>query len=1026
MPSPALRKIIADIATERTMRMPIHRTIRSISPDMRLVQSTYRSYGLRDAATYTGKSYSSAVHHKHPGHPFNRKTGVVRAKGYHCYKELFGSMFSDYQLYANTELATLALPEDMVRRIYTEGHNQGSATVWGVPSRAKLGTAWAANRSHVQTLYDKKVNAQGYAARKEITFRLDIIAVLYSQGGFSTRSSAHNDGAAGSGQAETALGGRINQRAHVTAEGDNGSQPQHHPYWVIPTRGINAFVFTNASRFISTLDNIFQLGALPSPEASDVGHYIARYYTALLFMRLLQLGLTSETDLFYDHWIWRAAWEAPVYGDERRARIGTVTRRGLGLLARLHRDSWVWLDDQQMDWMHKHLTFKVLTTCFIPRNPKINQWLSQTNIQGFTTGSVRSGYLVQHLVQTAAIAREEFGELGSSATPNRARRRRLWKTAVSLENRAIGLIINEVARAYSLHLLEKLQRYWEAMFKSFKDEIPPETSRERAEVMMPALFCESVDPGMPAEDMSFLEYARIGPPTLTLLLKKFRNGATPMVLLPVDLAAVYHEACSIYFEQESAMVFASHDSVVESISAGPGREPRESTQRTAPATRAQSREAEIGLQGLFPRWLPKRGKDTLGPSSATRDTANQWSLLVYRTLFDDLKFKTWRRNAFCELYETLRDTYNRHRGERSIEFENTFRETIGNHILVMFNSDNSKEVGTLRAMPSPPTYNNPCTLPRAASHIANTKVPSFFLIQFQAPLVYAPGGIHNASLREQMQLCFKNYDHFLTLRRIQQWRQVILMKPWEWDWSDGFVNLPEISEALINHLKRVFQMLSDVQHLDGVDLEFLDPDRQTFVPRGLASRLDTSSGKHWGSGNVGHFNTMVEVQGQTVLRISDVKNSWPAMFLPFKELVTTIREHVADVVDCLSHREFQQALQSFSANMEDLSWANDVCDNLGINDAPEAREDADYTPPLFDPAWYRSGQLSAADLEQGAYQQERMNSHGEYEDMMNFLNQRTPPQEEAREDQEDLNGHEDGDHASETEIPDSDDGSWDF
>ncbi|QUC19085.1 uncharacterized protein UV8b_03326 [Ustilaginoidea virens] len=118
--------------------------LREPSLDIKLSKSLFYSYSTREAATYTGKARGvirQGAAYLHPGHPLCRKTGVVRAKGYHSYKELFGSIFSDYKLYANAKIAILALPEAVVDKIYIAGHNQGRATKAGAPPRSKVKAA---------------------------------------------------------------------------------------------------------------------------------------------------------------------------------------------------------------------------------------------------------------------------------------------------------------------------------------------------------------------------------------------------------------------------------------------------------------------------------------------------------------------------------------------------------------------------------------------------------------------------------------------------------------------------------------------------------------------------------------------------------------------------------------------------------------------------------------------------------------------------------------------------------------------
>jgi len=84
----------------------LHRELQELVPECPLDARYYRSFLLRDAENYYVKARPTRA--SNPGHPEARSPGIIRAKAYNCCKELFGVMFSDYQLFSSGSLPLLA------------------------------------------------------------------------------------------------------------------------------------------------------------------------------------------------------------------------------------------------------------------------------------------------------------------------------------------------------------------------------------------------------------------------------------------------------------------------------------------------------------------------------------------------------------------------------------------------------------------------------------------------------------------------------------------------------------------------------------------------------------------------------------------------------------------------------------------------------------------------------------------------------------------------------------------------------
>ncbi|KAJ3453179.1 hypothetical protein MRS44_018834 [Fusarium solani] len=245
----------------------LHKSLQDLVPEAPLDAKYYRSFLLRDAGTYYAKARPSRV--PNPGHPDARSPGIVRAKAYNCSKELFGIMFSNYQLFSSGHLPLLAFDEGMLKDLEGMDQNRQRAFVPQL-NRSHLLHAWDANKRHLRAISSLRRHPN-FGIRKEVTFRLDVILAMWADGAL---------------------------------------EPDRSPYtgptsWDVP---LDAGA---AARLILPLDHIFQEvtrkeGEQPSSSTDPVRQILA-FYTAQLFCRLLIYALDDEEEeQNFDNWIWRS------------------------------------------------------------------------------------------------------------------------------------------------------------------------------------------------------------------------------------------------------------------------------------------------------------------------------------------------------------------------------------------------------------------------------------------------------------------------------------------------------------------------------------------------------------------------------------------------------------------------------------------------------------------------------------------------------------------------------------------------
>ncbi|KAK2469518.1 hypothetical protein H9L39_18789 [Fusarium oxysporum f. sp. albedinis] len=133
----------------------LHEQLSKIAPRSHLNAVDFQWFLLRDIGDYQAKAKRTRA--SNPGHPHERKPGVIRAKAYSCHKELFSVMFSDYDLFGSGFLPLLALDEGMINDLSSATGNQGRHQA---PNTTQvLLKASEANKRHLRATSDARALA---------------------------------------------------------------------------------------------------------------------------------------------------------------------------------------------------------------------------------------------------------------------------------------------------------------------------------------------------------------------------------------------------------------------------------------------------------------------------------------------------------------------------------------------------------------------------------------------------------------------------------------------------------------------------------------------------------------------------------------------------------------------------------------------------------------------------------------------------------------------------------------------------
>ncbi|KAH8647516.1 hypothetical protein BGZ61DRAFT_376625, partial [Ilyonectria robusta] len=110
---------------------------------------------------------------------------------YNCSKDLFGVMFSNYQLFSSGHLPLLDFDEGMLKDLAGMDQNRQRAFIPQL-NRFHLLHAWDANKRHLRAISSLCMHPN-FGIRKEVTFRLDVILAMWADGALEPERSPYTE-----------------------------------------------------------------------------------------------------------------------------------------------------------------------------------------------------------------------------------------------------------------------------------------------------------------------------------------------------------------------------------------------------------------------------------------------------------------------------------------------------------------------------------------------------------------------------------------------------------------------------------------------------------------------------------------------------------------------------------------------------------------------------------------------------------------------------------------------------------------
>ncbi|KAI6756496.1 hypothetical protein HG531_014127, partial [Fusarium graminearum] len=654
----------------------------------------FQSYLLHQSGTYASKaplpSTSSPSAH-------SQRLCIPRAKAYNCNKELFATMHSDYQLFGAPSLPLLALPQELIDQL-RQANQKGHRAAENRQKRGQILHAWNTCKAHVNAAQSSR-QVSHYGVRREVTFRLDGILYLWKTNAFRPEDPWRMScgPVAKSFQPSDLASNRL-------------------PFWVLPTKHVNQLIVTNAARFIRPLDYLFheatnspamplatdpddnrdaQSGQLPDrmdldrPDPAEPADLLQQdpcrkasllisLYTAKLLMRLLVLSLTSEARYSFDRWIWEAEW---------RARPGSQETQ----------DGMVWLAPHHINWITGQLTLEVLLNIYMERNPLQAELATPSTITLLATGNIAAERYIHQQLAAIPQGRESTADLHlSQLQPTRGINTLQYSldfnTAVAASPpsaaiqariiRSLTSAFHEIARAYNIYILVKLESQWSLLQKKGQGQGQGATQRSH--------------PLPPIAKLHWL----------------IRRAKQPESYIPTayDIELAFIEAFGLYYPtQEQREREAGEEELYSDSDDDDDNDLiRGATIRSGgrPPRRPQ-----------LPYWMTSRtNKPPLQDS---------WSLFVFDRLFKSADSEqgrsppSWNNLDFLILYRRYKTLFQSTLSRYSVDFDVEMRRRIGYFIRLTFEGDVTK----------------PVTFSKQQKY---TKLPHFFRIKMFAPYFYNP------------------------------------------------------------------------------------------------------------------------------------------------------------------------------------------------------------------------------------------------------------------------------------------------
>lgn len=360
---------------------------------------------------------------------------IAYNKAYNTNKEMFATPLKGYDLFQNPQFEALPFSQSLIEKWYDLNSRAGSKGY--VRKREQLITAYCRTKQRLSTALASAANSS-FAARQEfrVSYRLlEYIASADGQGrrhprsgSMDSESTAISAGSArGGGRAagtklttvnldESTRTRSTRATASLASEAGNDRPGAHRPFWILPTKAVNAFMAAQMNRWLLILEVLIcrTNHTLNGKPVLAEEQQLMNGAMASTVLRLLRYGSNGDAAGPGMQSILAQSWRSRVYksrssrnarpdvpevagddddsyveseedesGSERPGQQGSTLQHGVGISDCIERYGIAWLPRDKVLWNTEYPTFtaEAMRTLAVTKNGFQRSFSKTSNIQ---------------------------------------------------------------------------------------------------------------------------------------------------------------------------------------------------------------------------------------------------------------------------------------------------------------------------------------------------------------------------------------------------------------------------------------------------------------------------------------------------------------------------------------------------------------------------------------------------------------------------------------------------------------------
>lgn len=229
--------------------------------------------------------------------------GIAYNKAYNVNKELFATPLKGYDPFQNSQFEALGYSQDLLERWYTINSAKGTRPDAG--KRQQLLAAYNATKQRLSSAL-RRSKDENYGVRQEYRITIELLRKLENVEQLESASEGLPTSSAANSQASS----------EVTAD----EEGKHMPYWVLPTKEVNAFAAAELNRWLLCLEVLIGRVSAGHDGRSAASQEEQLINGVMVSAVVRVLRMSTSTDYLLHPSMWLGEWDP-----EKRRRVREVS-----------------------------------------------------------------------------------------------------------------------------------------------------------------------------------------------------------------------------------------------------------------------------------------------------------------------------------------------------------------------------------------------------------------------------------------------------------------------------------------------------------------------------------------------------------------------------------------------------------------------------------------------------------------------------------------------------------------------------